>query len=66
MAIAVIDLETGEQVNLIVADPSDPPPNGCELVELPAGFLWSQERRQTVEIPARELPPEAFNSGSGT
>lgn len=38
---AVINNATNEQVNLIVASPTDPAPNGCRLVELPVGFKWN-------------------------
>lgn len=38
---AVIDCVTGEQVNLIVADPSDPPPDGFFLVEICEGHYWN-------------------------
>jgi len=41
MICAVIDNTTNEQVNLIVADISDLPPDGCRLVEMPEGFMWS-------------------------
>lgn len=41
MICAVIDNITGEQVNLIVADSADPPPDGCYLVEIPDGFYWN-------------------------
>lgn len=41
MICAVIDKITGEQVNLIVADLSDLPPDGCYLVEIPEGFYWN-------------------------
>lgn len=40
MICAVIDCATGEKVNLIVADISDPPPDGCRLVEIPEGYYW--------------------------
>jgi hypothetical protein len=66
MAVAVIDLTTGEQVNLIVADVSEPPPAGCELVDMPAGFMWSQERRSTIEIPIPDIDLPAAVSGGGT
>lgn len=40
MICAVIDCASGAQVNLIVADVSDPPPDGCRLVEIPEGYYW--------------------------
>ena len=40
MICAVIDRATGAQINTIVADSSDPPPDGCRLVEIPDGYYW--------------------------
>jgi len=66
MAVAVIDLTTGEQVNLIVADVSNPPPAGCELVDIPAGFQWSKELRSVIEIPIPNIDLPNAVSGGGT
>jgi hypothetical protein len=55
---AVIDLATNEQVNLIVADPSELPPDGCRLVELPEGFYWNGTAVVPVEVPV-EMPGDA-------
>jgi hypothetical protein len=38
---AVIDNKTNQQVNLIVAEVTDLPPEGCRLVEIPDGFYWN-------------------------
>jgi hypothetical protein len=38
---AVIDLQTNQQVNLIIAEKIDFPPDGCKLVEIPDGFYWN-------------------------
>lgn len=38
---AVIDVATQTLVNMIVAEATDPPPNGCVLVEIPDGCFWS-------------------------
>lgn len=40
MIFAVINEQTSEQVNLIVAQANDLPPTGCRLVEMPDGFMW--------------------------
>jgi hypothetical protein len=39
---AVID-QNSVVVNLIVAEPTDPPPEGCTLIEIPhcdIGYVW--------------------------
>jgi len=36
---AVID-GNNQQINLIVADPTDAAPEGCTLVEIPPGMYW--------------------------
>lgn len=38
--MAVIDNATNEQVNVIIAEPTDLPQGGCRLVEQPAGYVW--------------------------
>jgi hypothetical protein len=38
---AVIDLQTNQQVNIIVASPEDLAPEGCKLVEIPEGYYWN-------------------------
>jgi hypothetical protein len=46
MNCAVID-SNGVIVNIIVAEPTDTPPEGCTLVELPTydiGYIWDGER----------------------
>lgn len=40
MICLVIDNKTNEQVNIIVADTNDLPPEGCRLIELIAGMYW--------------------------
>ena len=37
---AVIDNQTNEQINFIVAQATDPAPDGCRLVEIPDGYYW--------------------------
>lgn len=44
----VIDINTNEQVNTIVAEPTDLPPLNCRLVELPEGHYWSSQANQTI------------------
>lgn len=36
---AVIDAQ-GTAVNFIIAEPTDPAPEGCTLMEIPDGFYW--------------------------
>lgn len=48
--MAVIDNATNEQVNLIVAEPEDLAPDGCRLVELPAGYVWDAVSATVVPI----------------
>ena len=38
---AVIDNLTNKQINTIVAEITDVPPDGCRLVEIPDGFYWN-------------------------
>lgn len=46
--MAVIDRNSNEQVNLIVAEPGDVPPDGCYLVEIPPGYRWDQQTGSAV------------------
>lgn len=50
MICAVIDKNTKQQVNLIVAEITDEPPKGCFLVELPLGFYWNGSDVVKMEI----------------
>lgn len=59
MICAVIDNATGEQVNTIVADPSDLPPDGCRLVEIPEGFYWDG----SAVVPVPPPPVEVSDGG---
>lgn len=47
---AVIDNATNEQVNLIVAEPTDLAPNGCRLVEISPGYCWDAATGTVVQI----------------
>jgi hypothetical protein len=48
---AVVDIQTNELVNRIVADETDLAPERCKLVEIPQGYYWDEETRQVVVIP---------------
>lgn len=50
MICLVINNETNEQVNLIVADISDVPPNGCRLIELIDGMYWDGMQLSPIVI----------------
>lgn len=50
MICAVIDNVTNEQINTIVADLSDLPPDGCRLVEIPDGSYWNGSGVVPVEV----------------
>lgn len=47
---AVISTTTGELVNRIVAEPTDLPPDGCYLIELPEGYYWNGTAVVPIEI----------------
>lgn len=47
---AVIDLQTNQQVNLIIAEKTDLPPDGCRLVEIPDGFYWDGSDVVPIEV----------------
>lgn len=46
---AVFDEQTGELVNTIIAEVTDPPPEGCFLVYWPENTYWDGEK--FVEYP---------------
>lgn len=50
---AVIDLNTNEQINTIVADVTDLAPDNCKLVEIPEGYYW--DVAQTMVVPVIEV-----------
>lgn len=53
MAIcAVIDLATNQQINTIIAEVTDLPPDNCKLVEVIPGLVWDSVTSQFVEAPA--------------
>jgi len=49
---AVIALDTNECVNMIVAEPTDLPPENCRLVEIPDGYYW--DGQQVAPMPTPE------------
>jgi hypothetical protein len=52
MAIcAVIDLTTNQQINTIVAEVTDLPPDNCKLVEMVPGCMWDSATGSFIEIP---------------
>ena len=51
MAIcAVIDLETNELVNTIVAEPTIEAPLGCKLVKIPENYYWDGQQVSPMPI----------------
>ena len=47
---AVIDNETNTLVNLIIAEPTDLPPDNCRLVEMPDGYYWNGSNVVPIEV----------------
>ena len=47
---AVIDIATNEQVNWIVAEPTDVAPDGCRLVEIPDGYFWDGKAVSPIPV----------------
>ena len=45
---AVVDLQTNQQVNFIIALSTDIAPNGCKLVEIPDGSFWNSSAKQVL------------------
>jgi hypothetical protein len=60
---AVCELGGGLVVNIVVAAPSDEPPEGCQLVEIMAdqpcniGWAWNGSQFVDPNPPAPEIPP---------
>ena len=50
---AVID-SNNQLINTIVAEPTDPAPNGCTLVEIPVGFYWDGSQVSPIPIEATD------------
>jgi hypothetical protein len=60
---AVINLETNQLVNTIVANESDLAPEGCKLVEIPNGYFWDESTGQlTMNV---ELSPMLIGVDNG-
>lgn len=60
MRVAVIDMKTGEVVNMIMADANAQPPVGCVLKEIPADLPVDQrwhvdEKTQTFDSKDAEV-----------
>jgi len=45
---AVIDLQTNQRVNTIIAEVTDLAPNGYKLVEILPGYYWNEFAGQSV------------------
>ena len=45
---AVIDLQTNEQINFIIAEVTDLAPMGYKFVEILPGYYWSQHVAQVI------------------
>ena len=57
MAIcAVIDLNTNQQINTIIAEVTDLPPENCKLVEIPEGYYWDETQASII--------PDVVNNGN--
>jgi hypothetical protein len=50
---AVINNETNEVVNTIVAEPTDRVPEGFKLVEIPEGYFW--DGTAVVQVETEEV-----------
>ena len=53
---AVIDANNN-MINFIVADPTDTPPDGCTLVEIPDGYYWDSVTAQVLIQPIPVAEP---------
>lgn len=47
---AVIDNQTNQQINFIVAEITDPAPEGCNLIEIPDGYYWNGSDVVLMEV----------------
>ena len=56
---AVVQLSDSVVINLIVAEPTDPAPDGCELIEVPlgtpCGIGWTWDGTQFVPFAAEVI-----------
>jgi len=59
---AVIDIETNQQINFIVADVTDLPNNGTYLVEIPDGYYWDGIQVSPTSIPNQNYNPSITTS----
>lgn len=44
---AVID-SNNQLINTIIAEPTDLPPDGCTLVEIPQGYYWDGQQVSVI------------------
>lgn len=47
---AVIDLTTNQQINMIVAEATDPPYDNTKLVEIPDGYYWDGSQVSPIPV----------------
>jgi len=47
---AVIDLQTNQQVNFIIAEITDLTPSGTKLVEIPDGYYWDGQQVSLIPV----------------
>ena len=56
MAIcAVIDLDTNQLINTIIAEVTDLPPNNTKLIEIPTGYYWNEDTKEVTKFIYNEL-----------
>lgn len=46
----VIDNQTNQQVNFVVADSPNVAPDGCHMIEIPDGYYWNGSAVVLVEV----------------
>jgi hypothetical protein len=42
----VVNVQTNEIINRIIATETDPAPEGCKLIEIPDGYFWDKSTGQ--------------------
>jgi hypothetical protein len=47
---AVIQIETGKVMNVIIAEETDAPPLGCRLLKMPENSYWDSEKQELIVI----------------
>jgi hypothetical protein len=73
MRCAVVLIATGEVINIIVAEPTDPAPDDCELIALPddspADIGWYWDGSEFIDpnpSPPEEYPGDTDQHGDGS